>query len=170
MFSTIMSYFAELTSLFYCFLLRYILQYLRDENAEKQTGIILVLIFSGTILIGNFLRNHYIFNGLIMGVRFRKTLVGAMFNKVGRMSMKSMARTNSGKLVALISADIMQIERPMTMICLAISGGFLNLTVFLVVGLVFEKWIYVGFIAATWFVMLTCQMLSARKMKSLQIA
>jgi hypothetical protein len=88
-------------------LLLYILRYLKDDDAPWTDGAKLVSIFAALILVGNFLRNYYVFNGLTMGVRIRKTLVGGMFNKVGRMSLKSMARTNSGKLVALISADIM---------------------------------------------------------------
>lgn len=167
--STICSYFAELTSLFYSYLLLYILKYLKDDCAVWTDGLRLVLIFAGLILVGNFIRNYYVFNGLVMGVRVRKTLVGAMFNKVGRMSMKSMARTNSGKLVALISADIMQIERPITLICVALSGGFLNITVFLIIGFLFQKWIYVAFIAGVWVVMLTAQIFTARKMKDLQL-
>jgi ABC-type multidrug transport system fused ATPase/permease subunit len=165
--SAICSYVAELSSLFYSFLLLYILKYLKDDCADWTDGVRLVSIFAGLIFVSNFIRNYYVFNGLVMGVRLRKTLVGAMFNKVGRMSLKSMARTNSGKLVALISADIMQIERPVTLICIAISGGLLNITVFVIIGLLFKKWIYVVFIAGVWVVMLTAQIFTARKMKDL---
>lgn len=45
----------------------------------------------------------------------RKTLVSAMYDKVGVLSMKSLTETNSGKLITIISGDIFNVERATTM-------------------------------------------------------
>jgi ABC-type multidrug transport system fused ATPase/permease subunit len=107
MFNVICSYFGECTSLAYSFLLLYLVKYIKDDSADLQTGIIYLTIFGVLVFVSSFIRNYYIFNGLVFGVRMRKTVVGSLFNKVGKMSVKSLARTNSGTLVGLVSADVM---------------------------------------------------------------
>jgi len=89
----------------------------------------------------------------MMGIRGRKVLVTAMFNKVAKLSMKSLTRTNSGKLVTLISADILNLERSMTMSPVLFSAVALNLTCYCVIGIIFKSWVYVAIIAGVWFLM-----------------
>ena len=66
----------------------------------------LVGIFSGCVLIGTLFRNFYIYYGYVTALEMRKMLTSAMFDKVSKLSMRSLAETNSGKLITLVSADI----------------------------------------------------------------
>jgi hypothetical protein len=90
-----------------------IINHIKDENATVTDAVYLIVGFGITIGLSSIFRNYYVFNGFCMGVRGRKVLVTAMFNKVGKLSMRSLTRTNSGKLVTLISADILALERGM---------------------------------------------------------
>jgi ABC-type multidrug transport system fused ATPase/permease subunit len=45
----------------------------------------------------------------------RKTFVSALYDKVGKLSIKSLTETNSGKLITMISSDIFIVERAITM-------------------------------------------------------
>ena len=51
----------------------------------------------------------------------------ALFNKVVRLSMKSMTETNSGKLISLISADLFAIEKGVSLFPLLFAAPFINL-------------------------------------------
>ena len=118
-----------------------------------RDGIIYISIFGASILIGSFLRGYYVFNGYMMGIRGRKVLVTAMFNKVAKLSMKSLTRTNSGKLVTLISSDILNLERSMTMTPMLFSAIALNISCYIVIGYIFQSWVYVAIIVGEWLLM-----------------
>jgi ABC-type multidrug transport system fused ATPase/permease subunit len=118
-----------------------------------RDGIMYISIFGASILIGSFLRGYYVFNGYMMGIRGRKVLVTAMFNKVAKLSMKSLTRTNSGKLVTLISSDILNLERSMTMTPMLFSAIALNITCYIVIGYIFQSWVYVAIIVGVWLLM-----------------
>ena len=46
----------------------------------------------------------------------RRTLVANMFDKILNLSLKSLVETESGKLVAIISADLFIVERQLCMV------------------------------------------------------
>lgn len=46
----------------------------------------------------------------------RKTIVSSMYDKVGVLSMKSLTETNSGKLITIISSDVFNVERAVTLL------------------------------------------------------
>jgi ABC-type multidrug transport system fused ATPase/permease subunit len=167
MFNVVCSYVGECTSLAYSFLLLYLVRYIRDEAAELKMGLIYLSAFGALVFISSFLRNYYIFNGLVFGVRMRKAVVGSLFNKVSKMSVKSLARTNSGTLVALASADVMQIERPISLISMAISGSFINITCYIGIGVIFEDWGYVLIILGVWLFMVVLQLMTTQKQRVL---
>ena len=41
-----------------------------------------------------------------MSVKLRRILVGALYDKTTRLSVKGMTETNSGKLISLINGDL----------------------------------------------------------------
>ena len=49
--------------------------------------------------------------GFEFSFKMRKLLVAAIYDKVAKLSAKSLAQTSSGKLITLVSADIFMIER-----------------------------------------------------------
>lgn len=69
-------------------------------------GVWLVVVYACMVLGGAVFNNYQIFYSYVMSIRMRKILVSAMYDKVSVLSMKSLTETNSGKLIALISADI----------------------------------------------------------------
>jgi ABC-type multidrug transport system fused ATPase/permease subunit len=71
-----------------------------------KKGVWLIAVYASMVCIAAFFNNYQIFYSYVMSVRMRKTLVSAMYDKVSVLSMKSLTETNSGKLIALISADI----------------------------------------------------------------
>jgi len=148
----------------------YIIKHIKDENATLQEGLILVGFFGVFILLSSMFRNYYVFNGFCMGLRGRKVLVSAMFNKIGKLSMKSLSRTNSGKLVTLISADILGLERGMINLPSFFSALGVNITCYFLIGFLFKDWMYVAIIVGVWVVMVGLQVLTARKLKPLQLA
>ena len=46
-----------------------------------------------------------------MALKVRKGIMSAIYDKVGSLSMRSLAETNSGKLITMISSDLYSIER-----------------------------------------------------------
>jgi ABC-type multidrug transport system fused ATPase/permease subunit len=92
-----------------------LLIYINTPDEPITKGVWLVVVYSLAILIATFFRNYYIFKGYVVAVRMRKTLVSAMYDKVGVLSMKSLTETNSGKLITIISGDIFNVERATTM-------------------------------------------------------
>jgi len=41
-----------------------------------------------------------------MAINIRKVLVSSIYDKVGKLSIKSLTETNSGKLISLVSSDL----------------------------------------------------------------
>lgn len=84
-----------------------------------------------------------------MAVKMRKALVSAMYDKVSVLSMKSLTETNSGKLITLISADIFQVERAITMMPIILAcPPILILTLFYIGW--GSGWQYAGYTLAIW--------------------
>mmetsp|Transcript_41992 Transcript_41992/g.30229 ORF Transcript_41992/g.30229 Transcript_41992/m.30229 type:complete len:82 (-) Transcript_41992:178-423(-) len=57
----------------------------------------------------------------------------AMFNKVSKLSMKSITKTNSGKLITLISSDLLIVEKGLAFSPLIFSSIVVNLLVFVLI-------------------------------------
>ena len=49
----------------------------------------------------------------MLATRMRKCMVGSMFDKLVKLSMKSLTETNSGKLITIVSGELSGLERPM---------------------------------------------------------
>ena len=91
-----------------------------------------------------------------MAIRIRKLLVSAIYDKVGNLSMKAMASTNSGKLVTLVSADIFMLERGLAFAPIIFSTPLSNLTVIIALGFT-TSWINSGIVLGVWIIMILLQ-------------
>jgi len=69
----------ECSGIFSCYFISYLINYLRDETASLEQGIILVVIFCVSNVVSTFCRNFYIFYGFLVSIRMRRTLVAVMF-------------------------------------------------------------------------------------------
>lgn len=57
-------------------------------------------------------------------------MVAALYDKVIKLSMKSMTETNSGKLISLISADLFTVERGLSFFPILLAAPFINLVAY----------------------------------------
>ena len=158
---------AEVFTLTSLFLIRYISEYLEDPEDDFERAAILVASFSVSVLIGTLLKNFYIYYGYMMSLDTRKLLCSAMYDKVGKLSMRSLTETNSGKLITLVSADIFTLERSFSMAPFVLCFPFINLACY---GLIWHisGWPYAVTIFGLWIIMMLCQMWTARLQKSIK--
>jgi len=56
--------------------------------------------------------------------------VAALYDKVVKLSVKSITETNSGKLISLISADLFAIERGLGLCPIIIAAPFINMVAY----------------------------------------
>jgi hypothetical protein len=77
------------------------------------------------MIAAQILRNFYILSGVHVTLKLRRTLVSALFYKVTKLSVKSIASTNSGKLISLISADLFLIEKGLALFPNLLAAPFI---------------------------------------------
>ena len=152
---------AEVFQLGSTFLIRYLARYLAKPESDMAEAAILVGGFSLAVIIATLFRNFYIYYGYVMSLELRKALISAMYDKVGKLSMRSLTETNSGKLITLISADIYTLERPLAMTPFGLVAIPINAACY---GLIWyiSGWPYAIIIFGLWVVTLLCQMFSSR--------
>lgn len=148
-------------------MIRYLAQYLKKPENDLQEAAILVGLFSASTIIASLFRNFYIYYGYTMALEARKLLVSAIFDKVGRLSMRSLTETNSGKLITLVSADIFTIERPLAMAPFGLASPFIN---FCCYGLIWyiAGWYYALMMFGLWVVTISMQVCSTRATKAIK--
>ena len=103
-------------SLFVTYYIRFLIEYIQDSTAPVSKGIYLSFIFIICTFMSSLIRNYNIFQNYRNALIMRKLLISKIYTKVGTLSMKSLVSTNSGKLISLISADLLGIERGICMI------------------------------------------------------
>jgi len=89
----------------------YLIAYLKDPEAPYTDGIWMCAVYSAAVFVSAIFRNKYIFDGYLMAIRMRKAIVSSMYDKVAKLSTKSLTETNSGKLITIISGDVFNVER-----------------------------------------------------------
>jgi len=94
--------------------------------------------------------------GYVYTVQLRKALISAMYDKITSLSLKSIATTNSGKLITLISADMFTIERPLSIAPLVFASPFINILCYSLIGFT-AGWIYAAITCSLWFIMIVMQ-------------
>lgn len=121
------------------------------------------------MLIGSFFRNFSVYYGYQMALEVRKLLVAAMYDKVAKMSMRSLTETNSGKLITLVSSDIFSLERPLTMAPFCLVSPFINIACYGLIWFI-SGWPYAVMLFGLWILTLTCQALVTSYQKRMKQA
>ena len=80
--------------------------YIGNPDETIKDGLIYLGIFSMFMIGASVFRNLFIFSGYIFSVNLRKVMISAVYEKVTRLSTKSITETNSGKLITIVSGDI----------------------------------------------------------------
>ena len=70
-----------------------------------------MVVFSLSTIIGQTLKNQGLFYVMVVALKIRKALIVTMYDKIGTLSMESLIKANSGKVITLISSDIFQTEK-----------------------------------------------------------
>ena len=111
MFCSLVALFAEGIIVSTVYFLFYLINYLKDPEAPITDGVWICTVYCSAVAVSVVLRNKYIFDGYLMAIRMRKALVSTLYDKIGKLSTKSLTETNSGKLITIISGDIFNVER-----------------------------------------------------------
>ena len=106
--------------------------------------------------------------GFMTAVRMRRTLVAVIFEKVTKLSMKSLIATNSGKLISVISSDLFAIERALAFSPLLLVFPFINITTYVLIGFI-SSWTNSAIVFGCWILMLSVQLFNSRMAKRLKM-
>ena len=142
---------------FYSFFISYMIEYIKDETIEYKWGFIYVAIFFFANLFSLVLRAQYLHWGTIMFLQMRRTLCNAMFNKVERLSIKSLSETESGKLVAIISSDLFAIEGGMALRPIIVGGPVITVCTIIFIAFYYTWWFAIV-VLVIWVITFTMQM------------
>ena len=111
-----------------------LIDYLKDPEAEVYLGVIYVVVFAALMLAASLLRNEQQLLGFKTAIRSRKCLTAALYTKISKLSMRSLAETNSGKLITIVSGDLQAVTPMMGLVAMIFAAPFVNLVAFLVLG------------------------------------
>ena len=75
-------------------MIKFLAEYLIKEESDFSEASILVALFSFFLLLGTLLRNFYLYYGYVMSLEVRKVLISAIYDKVSRLTMRSLSATN----------------------------------------------------------------------------
>ena len=99
-------YMGEVCSIGYNSMLILLIGYITDDDMEVKWGILYVTIFAFLMFMAAYFRNRFIFEGYNTSIHLRKTITIALYNKVERLTVKSLTETDSGKVISIISGDL----------------------------------------------------------------
>lgn len=157
-------FFGETFAIGYTSFLVVLIAFIKNPEAEVLEGIGYLAIFISMMILAALNRNFYISSGYILSVKMRKAIVCSLYSKMSRLSMRSLAETNSGKLVTIVSGDFMALERPIAIVAILFAAPFINLVAIFVIGFT-NGWQYAGITFAVWIVIMILQHLSSKKQK-----
>jgi ABC-type multidrug transport system fused ATPase/permease subunit len=112
-----------------------IIGYISDDDAEVKWGVIYVSIFTFLMFMSAYFSNRFIFEGYNTSANLRKTITVALYNKVQRLTIKSLTETDSGKVISIISGDLQAIARPLCFTSIILAAPFVNLTAYIVLAI-----------------------------------
>ena len=158
---------SDLGMLVYSFFISLLIGYIYDAEASKAKGGYLLAIFIAICFVSNLFNNAFFFQGYFNAINMRKAIVIALFNKVSKLSLKSLAETNTGKLITLVSSDIFVVERNMQFAPMIISAPICNIATYIFIGFVYG-WRYSGIIFGLTVILVAVQFSLAVKQRQLQ--
>lgn len=138
-----------------------------DPEGQTWRGVQTIIIFGTTMYISQLARNRVFLKGTQITLRARRTLVVSLYDKVLKLSMKSLTETNSGKLISLISADLFMIEKGLSLYSFIVTAPFIN---GLMSYLLYQKigLVRMFIVLSVWIVTLILQMVSGATLRKLK--
>jgi len=151
-FSAFWCYIGECCSIGYNSMLILVIGYITDDDIEVKWGVLYVAIFAALMMMSAYFRNRFIFEGYNTSLHLRKTITIALYNKIERLTVKSLTETDSGKVISIISGDLAAIARPLCFSTIILAAPFVNLTAYIV--LAFTSGIEYALITFAWWILL----------------
>ena len=90
---------------------KFIVEFLQDDSASYYEGLLLFGIFCVFAFNYTYLRHVSAFNILAFVLVLKKSTIGLLYRKLLNLSVKTIARTTSAKIINLASADISSLEK-----------------------------------------------------------
>ncbi len=157
MFVVCITFIGELCVILYAYMTGLIVEFIQDPDAPIEWGAALIVMFTVLVWLNNFLRNTYMQHAQYTALRFRRTLTIALYDKVGTISLRSLHKISTSRLINLISSDIFNIEKYSALLGFIVVTPMLNFIVFAYIG-VFFGWenllVVAGLQAAFYFLQL----------------
>ena len=123
-------YISELLALGQNSMLILMIKFINDPDMEFQYGVLYVIMFAILMTSNTLCRQQYIFSGYNLSINIRKALTGILYNKIERLTIKSLTETDSGKVISIISGDLQALTRPMCFIAIILVAPIINLTAY----------------------------------------
>ena len=99
----LIAFVAEICTLYAVYMIKFLAEYLLNEENELWRASTLVAIFTVSLIVSSILRNFYIYYGYVMSLEVRKLLISALYDKISKLSMQSLTETNQGRYVTVVS-------------------------------------------------------------------
>lgn len=131
---TLFAFLGEAITVTYVNYLYYLFEYIKDPSQSWEKGLLLCIVYAAAIFTSALCRNYYMFLGYVLAIKMRKTLVSNLYDKVSNLSAKSMTETNSGKLITIISGDIFNVERAVSVFAILPTTPSVTLLVLFYIG------------------------------------
>lgn len=117
----------------------------------------MIVLFSVSALLATIIKNYYTFYAYKLVLKIRKTLICAMYEKVGRLSIGSMEKRISSKISTMISNEFFGLEKGLTVSPVLISSIFINAVGLVLIWLILDEWYFVITVLICWFCMMIAQ-------------
>jgi len=150
---------AECMLVYYAFYTQILFAHLKQADAPLSEGLQILLIFCSCQFVSIVARQYYIFVGYRLTIKLRRVLSTALYDKTARLSLHGMGKTNSGKMISLISADFYTIERGLCLSPLLVAAPVINLLVVYLLQSMFP-WLYVLVFYLGWGLLMLLQFLT----------
>jgi ABC-type transport system involved in cytochrome bd biosynthesis fused ATPase/permease subunit len=119
-----------------------------------------VVVFSIACIFTSFSRNFFSLNSKRAVIILRKTLISTLYDKVSKLSIKSLNEINSGKIITIVSSDIFSVEKGLYSFCVTLSAPFINIACYIFVGFSVGWWFSLGIFGFFLILMVIVQVLS----------
>lgn len=162
------SFISDLSAIGYTFLIMKIIQFIKKEDGTIEEGVLWLSLFAVCLITQPLFRNKSFVDASRESIILRKVMISSMYDKVASLNMESIARTNSGKLVTILSSDLQAIERPMQLLPSTFASPFVNLVVYIIIGNTLS-WEYSLITFVTWIITIYFQMKAAQYGKKVLI-
>lgn len=104
--ASLMTFVSDIGSVAFSAYLMQLVAYLYNVDGTVEEGITALAIYGVLMFVTPLVRNQFFAYSMATSVIFRKTVISATYDKISKLSMQSINKIDSGKLITIISGDI----------------------------------------------------------------